>query len=71
MPKSDPDVKKYAFDLDFFATNLMIIIDGSSVERVQRMIHALACERKRLKAIDPNILFSVPGSTGRETNCES
>jgi hypothetical protein len=71
MPKANPDVKKYAFDLDFFATDLMTIIDGSSVERVQRMIHALACERKRLKAIDPNILFSVPGSTGRETNCES
>jgi hypothetical protein len=66
-----PNVKKHAFDLGLLTTDLMIIIDGSGTDRVQQMIHALACEQKRLKAIDPNVLLSVPGSTGREANCET
>ena len=69
LPKAEASVKKYAFDLGMLTSDLMIIIDGSSVERVQQMIHAIACERIRLKAADPSVLLSVPGSSGGEKDC--
>jgi hypothetical protein len=71
MPKANLDAKKAAFDLGFLTGNLMNIFVSGDVGSIPQMIHALACERMRLKLVDPNVLLSVPGSTGMETNCES
>jgi len=71
MKKADPDVSKYAFHLGFLTTSLMNIENSGDAGRIPKMIHALACERMRLKAIDPAVLLWVPGATGTETNCEA
>jgi len=69
MKKANPDVKKYAFELHFLTTNLDHIGYSGNADAIPKMIHALACERRRLIAIDPNIgSIPVPGSTGYE-NC--
>jgi hypothetical protein len=69
MKKANPDVKKYAFELGFLARSLDHI-GYSDVRAIPNMTLALACERRRLIAIDSSIgSISVPGSTGYE-KCE-
>ena len=71
MAKADPDVRKYAFDLGFLTTSLMNLFNSADEQRIPSMIHALACERRRLVNLDPATGFlSVPGSSGGETNCD-
>ena len=69
MAKADPDVRKYAFDLGFLTTSLMNIWDSGNIEQTSRMVHALACERRRLKAIDPAVVLPLAGAPP-EANCE-
>ena len=69
MKKANPDIKKYAFEVGFLATSLDYIGYSGNASAIPKMIHALACERRRLIAIDPSIgPIGVPGSTGYE-NC--
>jgi hypothetical protein len=69
MAKADPDVRKYAFDLGFLTTSLMNIWDSGNIEQTSRMVHALVCERRRLKAIDPAVVLPIAGAPP-EANCE-
>ena len=70
MKKANPDVKKYAFELGFLGMNLSNIGYSGNATEIPKMTHALACEKRRLRAIDPSIgSISVPGSTGYE-NCQ-
>jgi hypothetical protein len=71
MAKADPDVRKYAFDLGFLTTSLMNIWDSGNIEQTSRMVHALVCEQRRLRAIDSKAGFSIPGATGMEADCVS
>jgi hypothetical protein len=71
MQRADANANKYAFDLGFLTTGLMSIVNSGDANSVPKMIHALACERRRLAAIDPAAgSMSVPGSTGHEADCE-
>ena len=67
MKKANPDVKKYAFELGFLTMNLDHIGYSGNLSSIPKMIHALACERRRLIAIEPSIgPISVSGSSGYE-----
>jgi hypothetical protein len=69
MKKGSPDIKKYAFELGVFTTSLDNIAYSGGTQAIPKMIHSLACERRRLIALDPSIgSIPVPGSTGNE-NC--
>jgi hypothetical protein len=75
-PKMQPaghDVKKYAFNLGFLGSYLSSLQDqGDILSRIPRMIHALECERLRLRRLDSSIAFiDVPGPPPREKECAS
>jgi len=70
LERADSSPQKAAQQLLFLAVALDKIWNSSDGERIPRMTAALACERKRLLAIDPRAGFSVTGATGTETNCE-
>ena len=73
MAKADPDVRKYAFDLGFVTTGVTNILNSGNAGNIPRMIHALACEQRRIEAIDPAAsgFLSVPSSAGSEAHCEA
>lgn len=67
MKRADPNLKKYAWDLNLLGMNLMSISGSGNASSIARMVHGLACERLRLIALDSSIgSISVPGSTGNE-----
>jgi hypothetical protein len=71
MKKADEDIKKYASNLGFLSDYLAMIVTPPGANDIPRMIHALACERQRLRAIDPTIgSIPVPGTTKLEVNCD-
>src|SRR5437016_10628057 len=61
MSKADPDPRKQANDLIGLTTSLANTQDSGDADRVHQMLDALACERWRLKALDPRTLVLVPG----------
>ena len=70
MKKADEDVKKYAFNLGVLGGYLSKIADHDVGTRIPRMIQALGCERKKVRALDPLVgSISVPGFLP-ESNCE-
>jgi len=71
MQPAGDDVKKYAFDLGFLGSDLSSFADrGDIVGRVPQMIHALECERLRLRRLDPSIgSIPIPGPPTREKEC--
>lgn len=71
MQRAGNDIKKYAFDLGFLGSALSSMQDQSDiVGRIPKMIHALECERLRLRKLDPSIgSIDVPGSATREKEC--
>jgi len=73
MQPAGHDVKKYAHDLGFLGSDLSSFADRHDiVGRIPRMIHALACERMRLRKLDPSIgSIDVPGPPTREKECAS
>jgi len=72
MQKADADVKKYAFNLKPLGSYISRIAEGRQAARIARMVHALACERQRLRTLDSSIgSISVPGATEPEADCGS
>jgi hypothetical protein len=72
MAKADTDIKKYAFNLKVLGGYVSRIAENEQASRISQMIHALACERQRIRAIDPTIgSIPVPGTTEPEANCAS
>jgi hypothetical protein len=73
MQPAGDDVKKYANNLGFLGSALSSLQDQSDVvSRIPRMIHALECERLRLRRLDSSIaLIDVPGPPPREKECAS
>ena len=72
MQPAGDDVKKYASDLGFLGVELEIIADNGRAHELPRMIRALACERLRLRKLDPTIAsIPVPVARNAETNCDS
>jgi hypothetical protein len=68
--KADPNPRKQADDLTGLTTALSNIADSGDADRVPQMLNAVACERWRLKALDPRVLVLVPGgSTERGREC--
>jgi hypothetical protein len=72
MQKADADIKKFASNLGFLTDYLATIVNARGSDGIPRMIHALACERRRLRTIDPAIgSIPVPGTTKAEGDCGS
>jgi hypothetical protein len=72
MKKADEDIKKYAFILGVLGGYLSVITDGEVPSPIPQMIHVLACERQRVRALDPSVgSISVPGAVPPEENCGS
>jgi hypothetical protein len=70
MKKADSNKRKYALELGLFTTNLDNIVFGGRVDAIPKMIHALACERNRLREMDPSIgPIPVPALTDT-SHCE-
>jgi len=70
MKRADEDIKKYASNLGFLSDYLATIANARGAEGIPRMIRALACERQRLRTIDPTIgSIPVPGTTNLEADC--
>lgn len=61
-----------AAGLDSLTTSIMTLWMSGDYRRIPEMIRALSCEKKRLKSVDPEAaFFSIPGETGKETNCDT
>ncbi|HKT80214.1 MAG TPA: hypothetical protein VJP86_08330, partial [Vicinamibacterales bacterium] len=73
MQPAGHDIKKYAFNLGFLGSYLSSMQDhGNVIDRIPQMIHALECERLRLRKLDSSIgLIDVPGPPTREKECAS
>jgi hypothetical protein len=73
MQRAGDDIKKYAFNLGFLGSALSSLQDqGDVVRRIPQMIHALECERLRLRRLDPSIdPITIPGPPTREKECAS
>ena len=73
MQPAGHDVKKYAHDLGFLGSDLSSFADRRDiVGRIPQMIHALECERLRLRKLEPSIdPITVPGPPTREKECAS
>lgn len=71
LSKAAHEPKEAARDLAFLATTLEHIADSGQIQLVTSMTGSLVCERRRLKAIDPQVVLSVPGETTKEVACET
>ena len=73
MQPAGDSVKEYASNLGFLGSDLSSLQDQSDVvSRIPQMIHALGCERLRLRRLDSSIgLIDVPGSPTPEKECAS
>ena len=72
MAKADADIKKYALNLKVLGSYVSRIAENEQATRISQMIHALGCERQRIRSIDPTIgSISVPGTSEPEANCAS
>jgi len=72
LVKRDKDPKLYAFNIGFLTTYLLTLHSTGDVHRVSMMVRELACERNRLisESRSDAGLFSVPGHSSQELNCE-
>ena len=73
MQRADRDIKKYAFNLGFLGSALSSLQEqGDIVRRIPQMVHALECERLRLRKLDPSVdPITIPGPPTREKECAS
>ena len=71
MARADSEAKKVAFNLAFLSDYLAVLSQGGNAERIPTMLRVLACERRRLRALDPNIGSIPVPSDSNEVRCEN
>jgi hypothetical protein len=69
LQRANLDPKQHAIHIAYLTTRLENIWNSGDREHVQRMLMAVLCESKRLRAIDSRAVSPVLGDAEMERNC--
>jgi len=63
------DTQQYLREMNSVSAMLRDLSASGDLRSTPKLIHALACERRRLKPFSDQLLLTIPGETVAEMNC--
>jgi len=70
LARGSTDPETYAKELSAISAAIDTIVVANDAHRIGRLVNALSCEKRRLKALRPSIVLGVPGENLFEVHCD-